>query len=69
MSASTEWDTQEKDDIYFLCSDGLSDLVSDEQITEILKGQSDIEVIADGLIEAALESGGKDNVSTIVCKI
>ena len=69
VSASTEWDSHQKNDIYFLCSDGLTDMISEDQIVEILKAESDVEGIADRLIHAANEAGGKDNVSTVVCKV
>ena len=52
-------------DIYLLCSDGLSDMLSDQQIKEILKSGGD----ADALCEAAIEAGGFDNVSACVIEV
>ncbi len=50
-----------------LCSDGLTDMCSDEEIQEILSKNS--ENTAKLLIEKALENGGEDNVTCIVIKI
>lgn len=69
VAASTEWDSYEPGDIYVLCSDGLTDMISEEQISQILSTQSEVEEIADLLIESANDAGGKDNVSTVVCRI
>ncbi|MBW1841707.1 MAG: serine/threonine-protein phosphatase [Deltaproteobacteria bacterium] len=63
------WDKQQKDDIYVLCSDGLTDMISEDQISEILNPEDDLGDMAQRLIDAANEAGGKDNVSAVVCKI
>jgi protein phosphatase len=64
-----EFDT-EVSDIYLLCSDGLSDLVNDEEIAQILlEAKGDIGNAAKDLIHAANESGGTDNTSVIIAKI
>ena len=65
--------TLEPGQIMLLCSDGLSDEVGDDEMTEILrkacsKQLSDQE-IADTLIEAALRNGGHDNVTVIVVSL
>ncbi len=48
-----------------LCSDGLSDMVQDEQIAAILQGNSTKQA-AEMLLEAALDNGGRDNISLIL---
>jgi serine/threonine protein phosphatase PrpC len=54
-------------DIYLLCSDGLNDMVGDEAIASIFRAQGeDLERLADGLIKAANEGGGKDNISVLL---
>ena len=61
----------EKEDIYLLCSDGLSDMISDEQIfSSLVKTRQDLERGAEELITLAKEHGGHDNVSVILiaCK-
>ena len=57
-------------DIYLLCSDGLSDMVPDEQIELTLRALSNnLELAAQMLVQMANESGGRDNVSVILIKI
>ena len=55
-------------DIYLICSDGLTDMVSDGQIAEVLRSQPETEA-ADTLLDMALRAGGRDNVTIIICKI
>jgi len=52
-------------DVYLLCSDGLPDMVSDQQLGELLGEEAD----ADALCGAAIEAGGLDNVSCCVIRI
>ena len=52
-------------DVFPLCSDGLTDMVSDDVIRTILANNED----AEGLVAAALENGGRDNVTVIVIKV
>jgi serine/threonine protein phosphatase PrpC/HAMP domain-containing protein len=55
------------DDKLLLCSDGLWDMVRDPLIENVIKqNASDLEKTADGLIQAAFDGGGEDNVSIIV---
>lgn len=49
-----------------LCSDGLYDMVHSQITTQILCEQTPVEERVDKLIDAALEAGGKDNVTVIV---
>ena len=61
----------EKDDIYLLCSDGLSDMINDELIFSILvKTRQDLKRASEELVRQAKEHGGHDNVSVILvtCK-
>jgi len=55
-------------DRYLLCSDGLSDPVSDETIREALQ-TPDVTAAADRLIELALRGGGPDNVTVVVADV
>lgn len=56
-------------DIFLLCSDGLTDMVMDEEIAAILGDAKTAEDVADQLVAAALEHGGKDNVTVMVLLI
>ena len=48
-----------------LCSDGLTDMVSEEKIEEIM-AVGNCKEIVDNLMEEALQAGGKDNITIIV---
>ncbi len=64
-----EYDTQ-PGDIYLLCSDGLSDMVSDEDIGMALKALgANLNLAAQQLVQMANDNGGRDNVSVILIKI
>ena len=57
-------------DIYLLCSDGLNDMVEDEEIQLTLQTLSvNLELAATQLIEMANDNGGRDNVSVILVKV
>lgn len=57
-------------DIFLLCSDGLNDMVEDEDIGRTLRNLStNLELAANQLIQMANDNGGRDNVSVILVKI
>lgn len=56
-------------DRYVLCSDGLSDLVVDEEIGEVLVENPGAVEAANALVDLALERGGNDNVTVLVVDI
>ncbi|MDH5736886.1 MAG: hypothetical protein OEZ23_01185, partial [Gammaproteobacteria bacterium] len=49
-----------------LCTDGLTDLVSDAVIEEVLQGRGTDQQKVNRLIEIALANGGKDNVTVVL---
>lgn len=53
-------------DLLLLCSDGLSDMIGSQEITEILTGQGGITEKAKSLIDAANKAGGRDNVTVVL---
>ena len=58
------------DDLYLLCSDGLNDMVPDEEIALALQTLSGhLELAATQLVEMANDQGGRDNVSVILVKV
>ena len=57
-------------DIFLQCSDGLHDLVSDEDIELAFRELSgDLSELSDYLVELANANGGKDNISVILTRI
>ena len=56
-------------DVYLLCSDGLTDMVSDAGIARIFSTAASLEAIADGLVDAANANGGRDNISVLITQV
>ena len=56
-------------DVYLICSDGLTDMVDNTVIADILQRDIDITEQADALLQAALENGGRDNITAILCRV
>lgn len=56
----------EKGDIFILCSDGLTNMVEEKQIYEIIK--EDIQNAAERLVDEANQAGGYDNITVIIIK-
>lgn len=54
---------------FLLCSDGLTKEVSDQDIEAQFKASTDPQTLADTLVKAALDAGGRDNVTAIVVKV
>lgn len=54
-------------DIFLLCSDGLSDMVTDEEIEEILNEEGNNQI--EKLLNKAKENGGEDNISIIIISL
>ncbi|WP_233203253.1 Stp1/IreP family PP2C-type Ser/Thr phosphatase [Chitinimonas sp. BJB300] len=57
-------------DLYLFCSDGLNDMVDDEEIAKVLNSlNTDLPQAAGQLIQMANDNGGRDNVSVILVRI
>src|SRR3954451_19130045 len=56
-------------DVYLLCSDGLSGMVSDADMAAILAAGDKLSETAKTLIEAANDNGGRDNVTAVLFKV
>ena len=56
-------------DIFLLCSDGLSGMVSDEEICDIIVHSPDLEQAAQRLVERANENGGEDNCTVVLLAV
>ena len=53
-------------DRFLVCSDGLTEHLSDAEIAEVLSGPGSVERIARGLVELTLRDGARDNVSVVL---
>lgn len=55
-------------DIYLMCSDGLSDMLQDQQIAAIMAQHPTLPEMGAALIEAANEAGGRDNIAVVLVR-
>lgn len=56
-------------DMLLLCTDGLSNMVAEEDITRTLMQASSPQAAADRLVQMAVKSGGRDNVTAVVARL
>lgn len=56
-------------DVFLLCSDGLTSMVSDGEIESIARGSKALSEAAEGLVRAANQSGGRDNITVVLFRI
>ncbi len=56
-------------DVLLLCSDGLTSMISEEQIGQILASAPGLDRAADQLIAAANEAGGRDNITVVLVRL
>ena len=54
---------------YLLCSDGVTDMLSDSEIEAILSQDMEIPEIVNDLLKNALQKGGRDNVTIVLCEV
>ena len=57
------------DSLFLLCSDGLTDELSDDQIAKILKEQSDLTQRTQQLVDTAKQAGGRDNITVVLSHV
>jgi protein phosphatase len=68
VEVSAAFDAQ-PGDIFLLCSDGLSDMLEDTEIEQILQKSGDEHIASEELIAAAKASGGHDNITVGIVRI
>jgi PPM family protein phosphatase len=61
--------TGREGDVFLLCSDGLTSMISDEEIGSILRSADSLDAAADALVRAANQSGGKDNITVVMFRV
>lgn len=54
---------------YLICSDGITDMLSDGEIADIFSREAPIEETAGMLLERALKKGGRDNITLVLCEV
>jgi protein phosphatase len=68
LSVDVDRLTLQRDDTLLLCTDGLYDMVADDQLAVILNSSRSAEAACRQLVELANENGGKDNITLIVAR-
>jgi len=68
VKVDTRFEVPRADDVILLCSDGLSEPVSDEQILGIVDSSTDLRTAARRLVERANENGGPDNITCVLAR-
>ncbi len=56
-------------DIFLICSDGLTDMVPELIISDIMNESENLKICAERLLKTALDEGGKDNISIVLVRI
>jgi protein phosphatase len=56
-------------DLFLICSDGLTSMISDDEVTSILRSAASLDEAAEALVLAANQSGGKDNITVILFRL
>lgn len=56
-------------DLFLLCSDGVTDMLGEEELIGYLTGMESVAETAGAILAAALERGGKDNTTLILCRV
>jgi PPM family protein phosphatase len=56
-------------DVFLICSDGLTSMISDDEVASILRSAGSLDEAADELVRAANQSGGKDNITVILFRL
>jgi PPM family protein phosphatase len=58
-----------EDDVYLLCSDGLTTMVKEDRVAEIIRTRSSLVDAAERLVNSANEAGGRDNVTVVLFRL
>ena len=62
------YEVELSDNLLLLCSDGLSDVLKDEEIRDIVLKSSSLKEACDLLVNEALKKGGRDNITVILAR-
>lgn len=68
VKVDTRFEQPRENDVYLLCSDGLSGPVTDPEMCEIVKNAPDLQTASTQLIEKANQNGGPDNITVVLAR-
>jgi len=57
------------DDVFLLCSDGLTSMISSDEVASILRSAATLDEAATSLVRSANQSGGKDNITVVLFRL
>jgi len=57
------------DDVFLLCSDGLTSMISSDEVASILRSAATLDEAANSLVRSANQSGGKDNITVVLFRL
>lgn len=69
VEVASHFEQVREGDIYLFCSDGLTDMVSTERITEMVENRDDLEELCKDFIQEANDNGGEDNVTVVLARV
>ena len=69
MDVDTYTVTGRDGDLFLICSDGLTSMVTDDELAAILRSAGSLEETAEALVRAANQSGGKDNITVVLFRL
>jgi protein phosphatase len=69
VQVDVHMDTPRLGDVYILCSDGLSGMVKDEEIAEIMNSERDLDAMCERMISVANKNGGLDNITVVAIRL
>jgi protein phosphatase len=61
--------TGREGDLFLICSDGLTSMISDDELGSILRSSDTLDEAAESLVRAANQSGGKDNITVVMFRL
>jgi PPM family protein phosphatase len=56
-------------DVVLLCSDGLTSMISEERVRDVLSAHENLDAAADALIDEANQAGGRDNITVVLFRL
>lgn len=69
VEVDVHFEEMQPGDVFLFCSDGLSDMVNDAQLQELLNAEDDLEKLCKTLVDTANANGGDDNITVILAKV